>query len=253
LNLVIDIGNTLQKIAVFHNDEMVYCQSFPVITESILTSIFNQFPVKYSIISSVDEVDTQVVDFLKNKTQWISYSHETEMPVTILYKTAETLGLDRIANAVGAAALFPNQNTLSIQAGTCLVFDFVNEKNEYLGGSISPGLQMRFEALHEKTKKLPLIKKPDCYPDFLGTDTNSSILCGVVRGMLYEMDGFINDYIAKYKKIKILLTGGDAGYLHKLLKNTTTHIPNLVLTGLNEIIKKNMDIRQKSRCVLKNP
>ena len=253
MNLVIDIGNTLQKIAVFHNDEMVYCQSFPVITESILISIINQFPVKYSIISSVDEVDTQVVDFLKNKTQRISYSHETEIPVTILYKTAETLGLDRIANAVGAAALFPNQNTLSIQAGTCLVFDFVNEKNEYLGGSISPGLKMRFEALHEKTKKLPLIKKQDYCLDFLGIDTSSSILCGVVRGMLYEIDGFINDYIAKYKKIKILLTGGDAGYLHKLLKNTTTHIPNLVLTGLNEIIKKNMDIRQKSKCVLKNP
>jgi len=239
MNLIIDIGNSLQKIAVFNNDEVVYCQSFPKITTKIIASVFKQFSIQNAILSSVAEADTQVVEFIDKHSKLICYSCKTKLPIKILYKTPETLGLDRIANAVGAAALFPNKNVLSIQAGTCLVFDFVNEKREYLGGSISPGLKMRFNALHAQTKNLPLLKLPEIEPDFIGMDTNSSIYCGVMHGIKHEINGFIEDYIADYKNITIIITGGNANYLQKLIKNTIFAAPNVVMKGLNEIIKYN--------------
>jgi type III pantothenate kinase len=240
VNLVIDIGNSLQKIAVFNNDEMVFHQSFPVVSEKILSSVLAQFPIKYSILSSVAGVDAQIIDFLNLNTNVIQYSHQTKLPVTILYKSAETLGLDRIANAVGAAIQFPNRNVLSIQAGTCLVLDFVNENGEYLGGSISPGINMRLEALHEKTKNLPLLRVKETPQSFLGATSEESILFGVVNGICYEIDGFIEDYIVNFENIIVLITGGDALSLQKLLKNTIFAAPNLVLIGLNEIIKYNV-------------
>jgi type III pantothenate kinase len=240
MNLVIDIGNTLQKIAVFNNDECVYMQAFPLITKDILTSIFNNFPIKYSIISSVAEVDAQALAFLKENTQFIHYSHQTPLPITLLYKEAETLGLDRIANAVGAAAMFPNRNVLSIQAGTCLVLDFVNDKGEYLGGSIAPGMNMRFEALHEKTKKLPLLTEPLSLPHFFGKNTHDSIFSGVVNGMAYEIEGFIRGYYREFEELVVVFTGGDADCLQKLIKNTIFAASNVVLKGLNEIIKYNV-------------
>jgi len=241
LNLTIDIGNTLQKIAVFNNsEECVYSKSFHVITREILDSIINKFSIKNSIISSVAGLDTLVIEFLKEKTNLINYSHRTKLPITILYQSAKTLGLDRIANAVGAASLFPNRNALSIQAGSCLVLDFVNEKGEYLGGSISPGVQMRLTVLHEKTKKLPLLRIPDEPQLFLGANSDEAILSGVINGICYEIDGFIEDYQREFKDIAILITGGDATCLQKSIKNTIFAAPNVVLTGLNEIIKYNV-------------
>ena len=239
-NLVIDIGNTLQKIAVFNNDECVYYQSFPVITKEILLSIFDHHIIKNSIISSVAEFDVRLVNFLKTNTKMICYSHQTKLPITILYKSIETLGLDRIANAVGAVALFPAKNVLSIQAGSCLVLDFVNEHGEYLGGSISPGMSMRFEALHEKTKNLPLLHTKEILPEFLGTDTFSSLSSGVINGICSEIDGFIEAYKTCFNNLIVLLTGGDAPCLQKSIKNTIFAAPNVVLKGLNEIIKYNV-------------
>lgn len=240
MNLTIDIGNTLQKIAVFNNDEWVFCAVFPCITKEVLKSVFQQFAIKNSIVSSVAGLDPQVIDFLKENSHFVHYSHETKLPITLLYKNAETLGLDRIANAVGAVTSYPDQNVLSIQAGTCLVLDFVNKNREYLGGSISPGIQMRFEALYQKTKKLPLLSTPENQPDFYGNDTKSSINCGVIKGIGYEIAGFIEDYKAQFKDIIILITGGDASYLQNSIKNTLFAVQNLVLKGLNEIIKYNV-------------
>jgi len=240
LNLILDIGNTLQKIAVFNNDEMVYFNSYQIITEDILQSVFARFEVNYSIISSVADTDANVVDFLQSRSKLIHYTRQTKLPITILYETPETLGLDRIASAVGAATLFPEKNVLSIQAGTCLVFDFVTENKEYLGGSISPGLKMRFEALHEKTKKLPLINPLISTPTILGTNTLSSLSSGVINGLCYEIDGFIENYKIKFKDIVVFFSGGDANFLHNSIKNTIFAAPNVVLKGLNEIIKYNV-------------
>ena len=240
MNLLLDIGNTLQKIAVFYNDDCIYHNSFLIITKEIITSVFNQFSIQNSIISSVADVDVEVTAFLETHTNLIHYTAQTKVPITLLYKSVETLGLDRIANAVGVAASFSNRNVLSIQAGTCLVLDFVNEKNEYLGGSISPGLKMRFEALHEKTNKLPLLKNNSKQPHFLGKDTQESVLCGVINGICYEIDGFINDYKKEYQELIVVFSGGDASCLQKFIKNTIFAAPNIVLKGLNEIIKYNV-------------
>jgi type III pantothenate kinase len=240
MNLALDIGNTLQKIAVFFHDECVFCKSFPVITEKILQSVFHQFSIQNSIVSSVAGLDEQVSGFLTANTQFLHYSHKTKLPITILYQSATTLGLDRIANAAGAAALFPEKNVLSIQAGTCIVLDFVNEKGEYIGGSISPGIQMRLESLHKKTKNLPLLSVVEHHPGILGNNTNSSIYCGVTNGVGYEIDGFIEAYKAQFDNLIVLLTGGDMAYMQKLIKNTIFAAPNLVLKGLHEIIKYNV-------------
>jgi len=218
----------------------MYCQSFPAISQKILASVFYVYPVEFSIISSVADSSAHVVDFLEKHTKVIQFSHQTQLPISILYKNAETLGLDRIANAVGAATLFPNRNVLSIQAGTCLVLDFVNEKEEYLGGSISPGLTMRFETLHEKTKKLPLLREPNLPHSCLGMDTDESIISGVINGICYEIDGFIEDYQKKFDDLVVLFTGGDAPCLQKSIKNTIFAASNIVLKGLNEIIKYNV-------------
>ena len=240
MNLVIDIGNTLQKIAVFNGNACVYCQSMPVITTEVLTSILTEYSVKNAIISSVAGVDEAVVDLLKTHTNLVHYTHQTKLPITILYQSAETLGLDRIANAVGAAALYPAQNVLSIQAGTCLVFDFVNEKGEYLGGSISPGIKMRFEALHYNTQHLPYLTFENAIPNILGMDTQTSIMSGIVNGIGYEIEGFIADYQKKFNPLTVLLTGGDADFLQKSIKGRVVVVPNLVLIGLNEIICYNI-------------
>jgi len=240
MNLAIDIGNTLQKIAVFSNDDCVLTKSLPLINEEVLEEIFQQFSIKNSIVSSVAELDTQIIELLKSNTQLLLYSHETKLPIKNRYSSVETLGLDRIANAVGAVALFPKKNVLSIQAGTCIVLDFVNKKGEYLGGSISPGIQMRFDLLHKKTKKLPQIAAQHPPRVLLGTDTESSIICGALNGICYEIDGFIDDYRTEYEDIIVLFTGGDSPYLQKLIKNTIFAAPNLVLKGLNEIIKHNV-------------
>ena len=241
MNLVIDIGNTLQKIAVFNQkDECVFVQSFKNIKKEILASIFSEFSIQNSIISSVADWDTLVVDFLEENTKMIHYSHQTKLPITILYKSADTLGLDRIACAVGAAALFPGKNILSIQAGTCLVLDFVNKNREYLGGSISLGMKMRFDALHEKTKKLPLLSAPDNPQLFLGATSEESILSGVINGICYEIEGFVDAYQKEFKDVDVLITGGDAPCLQKFIKNTIFAAPNVVLIGLNEIIKYNV-------------
>jgi type III pantothenate kinase len=240
LNLTLDIGNSLQKIAVFNKDEYAYSESFDCITEEILESVLQQFPITNSIVSTVAGVDAKLIDFLKKNTEYLHFSHETKLPITLLYESVETLGLDRIACAVGAAMLYPKKNVLSIQMGTCMVLDFVNNKMEYLGGSISPGLQMRYEVLQKKTKKLPLLKATEKHPNIWGNDTNSSINSGVISGLCFEIDGFINAYKERYLDLIVLLTGGDAICLQYSIKNTIFAVPNLVLKGLNEIIKYNV-------------
>lgn len=238
MNLVIDIGNSLQKIAVFCKDEMIHYEVFDKISKENIVSIISNFEINNSIISSVSEFDTEIVEFLKSELNHINFTQKTKLPILILYKTPETLGLDRIACAVGANSFFPNQNVLAIQVGTCLVCDFVNVENEYLGGSISPGMKMRFEALHKLTANLPLIAENENV-ELIGKATEISIRSGVMNGICYEIDGAINSYKEIYPNITVVLTGGNMQFFQKSIKNTIFAAQNLVLTGLNEIIKYN--------------
>jgi type III pantothenate kinase len=156
-----------------------------------------------------------------------------------LYKTKNTLGHDRIALVSAAAIDFPDQNTLIIDTGTCITYDFKNSENEYLGGGISPGIQMRFKSLNSQTSKLPLSTINLDYK-LIGDDTNSSINSGVVHGVISEINGIINQYQERFKNIKIILTGGDSNFLLKKIKNTIFADQNFLLKGLNYLLEDNI-------------
>ena len=169
-------------------------------------------------------------------------SSELKLPIQNLYKTPSTLGADRLAVSVGAVALFPNQNNLVIDMGTCITLDFVNSNNEYLGGVIMPGISMKFKALHTFTDKLPLLSVSNSNSvDFciVGDDTLSSIISGVIGGTILELEGFVSRYIEKFGKMNIIFTGGDAIYFEKRVNFPNFADSSLLLVGLNKILNTN--------------
>ncbi|WP_308131522.1 type III pantothenate kinase, partial [uncultured Flavobacterium sp.] len=143
---------------------------------------------------------------------------------------------DRMVLAAGAVLQFPKQNRLVIDAGTCITYDFVDENDNYLGGAISPGLRLRYEALHNFTARLPLLEL-DSPKSIIGNSTSQSIHSGVVNGAVNEIDGFINDYKQHYSKFTIILTGGDAEFLAKRLKNTIFANSNFLLESLSHLFQ----------------
>jgi len=238
--LVIDIGNTNHKAALF--DEKGQQQQWwrkECLTPEDLESIFNQYPVKASIISSVGSAETALVEFLQARVPTYMVSPNIKLPVTLCYATPQSLGTDRIASAVGAHALFPYNNTLVVQVGTCLVTDLVTAAGEYLGGTIAPGLRMRLQALPQFTAHLPLLE-PEPVDYLVGNSTTQSILSGVINGYVCEIQGLISRYEAQYSELKVVLSGGDASLLESSLKNSIFAAPNLVLLGLYEILHFNV-------------
>ena len=240
-SLAIDIGNTLQKAAVFSGDGKILfsCEKKQLAIEE-LSPILERFSVVNSILSSVGDEAKELTDFLKEKNNLLIFSYKTPLPIRLCYETPETLGLDRIANAVAANALFPNENVLSIQAGTCMVMDFVTKDAEYLGGSIAPGLEMRFEALHHFTKRLPRVKKQEI-DYFVGKTTEESIRSGVINGIADEINGAIGRYQERFGELKIILTGGNKNDLEKRIKSAIFAAPNIVLYGLYKILAFNVE------------
>ena len=239
--LTIDIGNTLQKAAVFSEDgKMLFYNEKERLTESDLRSFIEHYAIGHSVLSSVGEDAAELVSFLEKETKLLVFNHHTPLPILLCYETPETLGLDRIANAVAANALFPNENVLSIQAGTCLVMDFVTKEAEYLGGSIAPGIEMRFAALHHFTKRLPLVSKEGATP-FIGTTTETSIRSGVIHGICNEIDGAVERYKTQFGEVKVILTGGNKNDLENSIKSTIFAAPNLVLYGLYKILTFNAE------------
>lgn len=239
MNLVIDIGNTLRKVAVFsENSVLVHLFSEKQLTVPFFEHLFEEYGIQRTIVSSVGEGDEEALDWLSEHTQLVRFSYNCRLPIKLKYATPKTLGTDRIANAVGANALYPNQNVLSLMAGTCLVADFVNADNEYLGGSISPGLRMRFQSLSHFTTRLPLIEPENI--DFLtGITTKDSILSGVMHGMTHEINGIIHQYSAQHKGLKVILSGGDAEMLQNSIKKRIFAAQNPILLGLYKILKLN--------------
>jgi type III pantothenate kinase len=163
---------------------------------------------------------------------------ETDLPISHRYKTLDTLGADRIAGVVAVHALYPGKNVLLIETGTCITYDLISADGIYQGGGISPGLHMRFMALHTFTHKLPLIE-PVSNPALLGDSTETSILSGVVNGLKAEVEGIISLYESNYENLTIILSGGNLDYFDKNLKNNIFAVPNIVLTGLNIILEFN--------------
>lgn len=230
MNLILDIGNTRVKSALFNGLEMVQQDSFSVDKDRIKQTI-EQHPGKI-IYSSV--VDLHLTFESKINSNLIVLSHKTPIPIKNLYQNPETLGNDRLANAVAINTLSQSNNALAIDCGTCLKFDLV-KNGEYSGGSISPGLQMRFNALHTFTDKLPLVE-PKEFDRLNGMNTQESILSGCYRGMLAEIKQTIADYETQFGKLDIYLTGGDHLFFANHLKNCIFADPFLTLKGLNEIL-----------------
>jgi type III pantothenate kinase len=239
MNLVIDIGNTRTKVFVFKGERSVSETSYQSLTVQDLRKVFTKYPIKASILSSVVARKTGVIAFLKNNSAFIELNAATPLPIKNRYKTPATLGNDRIANAAGAAKIFSGKNCLVIDCGTCIKYDFVNSQNEYMGGAISPGLLMRYAALHKFTALLPRVK-PSADVKMTGSTTNESIVSGVQLGMLNEMDGYILRYRKKYKNLKVILSGGDASCFAHLLNFPIFAAPKLTSTGLNEILQYNI-------------
>lgn len=242
MNLVIDIGNSLTKVAVFDAMEIVQiiCLEEPIIAR--LTEIKGDFPqLNKAILSSVVDVNTDLLKFLNNEFDFfIEFNHQTAVPIENLYESKETLGLDRLAAAVGGITLFPEKNLLVIDAGTAITFDLIDLNHRFLGGNISPGLKMRFKALHEFTKKLPETEPADLWSD-IGKTTAEAIKAGVQNGMIFEIDGMIDHVRNSWPGCQIILTGGDCLFFDKKLKNTIFVKFEITLIGLNRILEYNAE------------
>ena len=239
MKLIADFGNTLQKLAIFNGNELVSLSRFENITAQQLSDfIRTNGPFKSAILSSVIIVEEDILSIFNQIPLFIELSHQTPLPVKLFYKTPETLGRDRIAAAVAGNFLYPDHNVLVIDAGTCITFDLVTKTAEYLGGSIHPGINMQFTALHTFTGKLPLVNRRD-FDELTGKTTEESIISGVLRGTCASVEGMIDDYNSRFPELVVLITGGDSGYLFNNLKNRIFALPNLILEGLNKILDFN--------------
>lgn len=236
MNLIIDVGNTRVKAAVFEKDNietLVVFKKAKIISET--RKIISKFNVSATIISSVATISAFKMQKLASMTNLVTLDHHTKVPFINEYETPHTLGVDRIALAAAGIQKYPNKNILIIDAGTCITYDFVNKKGAYLGGAISPGIKIRYKALHTFTAKLPLLEK-NSPSSYVGTNTNDAIHSGVVNGIAREIDGIINQYRDTFNDLTIVLTGGDTNFLAKQLKNGIFANPNFVLEGLNTIL-----------------
>ncbi|MGL2965052.1 type III pantothenate kinase [Flavobacterium sp. XGLA_31] len=238
--LAIDVGNTRIKAAVFEDNTLleviIFTQDFFL---PKVDFILQQYPkINTLVIASVGNLNPNDVKSFENKVKIEFITPESKFPFQNRYATPKTLGIDRMVLASGAALQFPHQNRLVIDAGTCITYDFVDENNHYLGGAISPGIRLRYESLHQFTAKLPLLNQS--YPkNFIGNSTDESIHSGVIIGLLHEIEGFVKQYSDQYAKFIIILTGGDADFLAKRLKNTIFANSNFLLESLNQTFQYN--------------
>lgn len=237
--LIIDIGNTQVKTALFDKDQIVFTERFKIDELAVKVShIANNYNINKALISSVGKLSKQNNNLLNTLFNCVELSQKTALPFTNRYATPNTLGVDRMALVAAAVKQFPKKNVLIIDAGTCITYDFINQDKEYLGGAIAPGIQTRYKSLYDYTENLPLLEKkiPD---DFIGNSTTNSIHSGVVNGVCREIDGVISQYIEKYKKLTVVLTGGDADFLSSQLKSSIFARPFFLLEGLYTILKLN--------------
>jgi len=236
MNLVVDQGNTQFKVGIFEDSKIIKTLRGNYEDSDRLLTTLNNFDIKKIIVSSV--VDKKLnLDFLK--ADILSLNSGTNIPIHNNYKTPETLGLDRIANAVGAWKLNNKANSLIIDLGTCIKYDLVSEDGVYLGGNIAPGLKMRFRALNHFTSQLPHIAPEENFNQLHGTDTATSIQCGVINGVRHEIKGFIDRYRKEFSQLTIFMTGGDLKHFDNRDKKSIFAHQNLTLIGLNEILKYN--------------
>jgi type III pantothenate kinase len=205
-----------------------------------LRDFLKDVPAENMIISSVKEDATKLLSLETRAQHKMVLDHTLPIPIVNLYATPASLGVDRLAGVCGARQIFPLQHCLVIDAGTCITYDLLDKEGNYHGGSISPGLVMRFKALHTFTAKLPLIVPKTNVP-LIGDTTENAILSGVVNGLIAELDGIIDQYNKKFEGLRVILCGGDARFFENQLKASIFASPELVLIGLNSILNHNVN------------
>lgn len=239
--IIIDLGNTLIKFAVFDDNLLLLSKSFKTGFYNRFENFLNSLPEgSYCIVSSVVSYSQDFEKFLNNRFTTIFLGPDTPIPVRNLYQTPSTLGNDRIAAAIAAWYQYPGKDLLVIDAGTALTMDLITKHGEFLGGAISPGIDMRFKALHTFTGKLPLTKRKNI-KYLTGTTTEESICSGVINGIAAEIDGIIDKYRIIYPGLVTIFGGGDSKFLHKRLKNSIFALPNPVINGLHIILNYNIE------------
>ncbi|WP_207422001.1 type III pantothenate kinase [Desertivirga brevis] len=245
-NLVIDIGNSFAKLALFYGSSIVKTYSFRELGPQQIEEFLEGEKISHSILSTVRSEVEAIEAYLSYISTYLRFSINLKLPVKVHYKTPSTLGLDRLAAVIGASCVFKNTNCLVIDSGTCITYDFVDKDRNYYGGSISPGINMRYRAMHSFTGKLPLVEFKPAFNEKNGFDTQSSMMSGVQNGVIYEAIGFIEAISREYTDLTIALCGGDFNFFDTQLKNSIfaqniRTVPDLVLIGLNEVIKLRND------------
>ena len=245
MNLVIDWGNSLLKLGWFDGETLVH--TLHIDTPDALPDLLVHRPAAHVIVSSTnrpaDELRRQLNEI--GGVDWLTMDGTTPVPIQKHYDTPHTLGADRVAAAVGATVRFPQQNCLVLDMGTCLTADLVEagpapDGAAFQGGLISPGLRMRFQAMHTFTERLPLVSVSDEWPDLTARNTGDAMRSGVMNGMLFELNGLIESYRNRYAELVVAVCGGDAPLFESRLKPTIFAVPELVLVGLNRILTYNV-------------
>jgi type III pantothenate kinase len=236
--LCLDFGNTRLKAAFFHNKKLAEITVIENDGTDLINSLLQKFSPQKTILSSVINHNPEIEKLLESKTQFHKLSHFSKLPFTTPVGKPETIGADRLALAAAAVHFYPRQHNLVIGMGSCVTYNFINADHEFLGGGISPGMEMRMRALNQFTAKLPIVK-PDGNVPLIGYDTPTNILSGVVMGIANEIDGFIYAYKEKLSNFNVHLTGGDLVYLAPHLKNQIFADPELIFKGLYAISESN--------------
>lgn len=236
--LCFDFGNTRLKAALFEGDKYINDVVLENDDTTTVEKLLAEYKPQKTILSSVIDHNTGIEGLLASKTVFHKVSHLTRINFTIPSAKPETIGSDRLALCAAAAHFFPGKNTLIIALGSCITYNFLNQYQQFLGGSISPGMEMRFKAMQYYTAKLPLVQKDWNFP-LIGYDTKTNMQSGVIAGMAFEIDGFIDAYAARYGNFNAVLTGGDTSYFAGQLKNKIFADYNFLFKGLYALSETN--------------
>jgi type III pantothenate kinase len=245
-NLVIDIGNSYIKTAIFSFDTITWVESHAAIDEQIIRGIISRYGPQKAIISSVKKHNESWEAAISEQIPLLKFNNSMATMIKNHYRMPQTLGADRLAGVIGAYATYPGNANLVVDAGTCVTYDGVDAGGNYYGGSISPGLTMRYKALNYYTDALPVIDADAGFSEDIGYDTTTAIRSGVQSGIRFEILGFIQSYFNQHPDMNVILTGGDSIFFDTVLKNSifAPHIkiePYLVLKGLNAVIQHHND------------
>jgi type III pantothenate kinase len=238
ITLCFDFGNTRKKVAVFNEEEIQEVIVLKDDSNETITGLLTKYQPRKSILSSVVDHNAGIEELLMAKTKFHKLNHLTKLAFTTPVGKPETIGADRLALCAAAVHFYPKKNILVIGMGTCVTYNFINKYHEFIGGAISPGMEMRLKAMHEFTAKLPLVKADSNVP-LMGYDTTTNLLTGAVLGLAKEMDGFIEAYKERFRNFNVLLTGGDLVHLASHLKNKIFADPDLIFKGLYAISEVN--------------